>query len=218
MALRLIGRGPVGKPLTPQRLGSGWVNCADSKGSVYPAERIGTAQTTATATGCDAVRIIDWAVSVERATVGRSEGLHSATAITVGRFGPVVQVLNPTENTEVQMHVVPIPPPYLVELARRGGGCRGAKTNRTTNRQRGRVVGNPVRQARHSDGRRVGRHPDSAPLGRCGAGSRGAHRRAEHPVPLRGPGRHVDGVRRADHDQSVRADHLRGLTPVGVSA
>ncbi|MDK8242872.1 hypothetical protein [Corynebacterium coyleae] len=111
MALKLIRRGAVVKTLTPHRTATGWANCRDSKGSVYPAENIGTAQTTVTATGCDAVRILDWAVSSARATVGQSDGLHSATAITTGRFGPVVQVLNPTENTEVIMHIVPIPPP-----------------------------------------------------------------------------------------------------------
>ena len=110
MALKLIKPGPVVKTLTAQRTATGWVNCQDSKGSVYPAENIGTAQTTVTATGCDGVRVLDWAVSSTRATVGKSDGLHSATAITVGRFGPVVQVLNPTDKTEVIMHVVPTPP------------------------------------------------------------------------------------------------------------
>lgn len=129
MALKLVRRGAVVKTLTPQRTATGWVNCQDSKGSVYPAENIGTAQTTVTATGCDAVRILDWAVSVTRATVGQSDGLHSATAITTGRFGPVVQVLNPTENTEVIMHVVPIPPPCVIARFWGGGRC-GVKEDR----------------------------------------------------------------------------------------
>ena len=114
MALRLVRWGARLHPneVTP---GNGWVN-AVAKGGTKP-YMIGAGDflVTATATGCGGVRIYDWdrrgTPFVESVSSG---GLHSVTALISGTsFGPVVRVLNPTENTEVTIMSEPIPPPLL---------------------------------------------------------------------------------------------------------
>lgn len=114
MALKLIRRGARLHPAKVEP-GTGWVNAA-RPGSTFP-YFIGTGElvVTVTATNCDGVRIYDWDTNpnlfVESSTSGT---MHSAVACVSGtKFGPVVRVLNPTENTEVTILSEPLPPPLL---------------------------------------------------------------------------------------------------------
>ena len=112
MALKLVRRGARLVP-AEAKPGTGWVN-VNSPGSSNPYifgqvdQRL-----TVTAMNCDGVRIYDWgknpALYVESAQGG---SLHSAVALVSGvGYGPVVRVLNPTENTEVTILSETIPPP-----------------------------------------------------------------------------------------------------------
>ena len=197
--------------------GTGWRYIKDGTWQ-YLLAGSGWCVVTATATHCAGVRIEDANYPVPRPTQA-GDATASLVADLTSTRTVMVAVLDPTSDTEVIVTAIPIPPPYLVEVFRAWvGGCRGADTNQPAHRHRRRMVGNPNRADRDSDGRRLGRHTDSATLGRCFAGPRGAHRCAEQPVPLCRAGKLANGVRSADHDQPVRADHLRSLTPQGVGA
>ena len=77
------------------------------------------------ATNCDGLRLIDW--GGDRPDVEVTAGAVKAAQM-VGNTSTVIRVLNPTDKTEVIMHVVPIPPPCSIAglLRRWAGGCRGA--------------------------------------------------------------------------------------------
>lgn len=111
MARRLIKRGARRIPAAAQP-GNGWVNVA-APGSdnpyIFPRE---DQRITVTASGCGGVRIYDWGKNPNlytESTPGSTS--HCATAMVSGAgFGPVVRVLNPTENTEVTIVSELIPP------------------------------------------------------------------------------------------------------------
>lgn len=114
MALRLVRRGAR---LCPNEVapGKGWVNVVSPGGSnpyIFPKY---DQCLTVTATECDGVRIYDWGKNPNLYTESTSGSrLHSVTALISGtRLGPVVRVLNPTENTEVTIMSEPLPPPLL---------------------------------------------------------------------------------------------------------
>lgn len=130
MGLNLIRRGAKLHPnaVTP---GTGWVNTTTPGGiNPYIFDRVDQCLTV-TATNCDGVRIYDWGRNPNLYVESAQEGkMHSAVALVSGAgYGPVVRVLNPTENTEVTIMSETLPPPYFVGLLRAWrGGCRGAET------------------------------------------------------------------------------------------
>ena len=114
MALKRIRRGARLHP-AQVKPGSGWANVT-APGSTNP-YFIGAAdqRLTVTASNCDGVRIYDWGKSPNLYTESTpGSTLHSAVALVSNMgFGPVVRVLNPTENTEVTIMSEPLPPPLL---------------------------------------------------------------------------------------------------------
>lgn len=117
MARRLIKRGTRRIPAAVQsgQSGDGWVNLVapgTSNPYFFPVEY---QRITVTASGCGGVRIYDWGKNANLYTESTSGGtLHCATAVASGvGYGPVVRVLNPTENTEVTILSETIPPPLL---------------------------------------------------------------------------------------------------------
>lgn len=112
MPMRLIKRGAFRIPVSVQP-GDGWVNVTkpgSSRPYIFPVE---DQRITVTASGCGGVRIYDWGKNTGLYTESTSGAtLHCATAVVTGvGFGPVVRVLNPTENTEVTIVSELIPPP-----------------------------------------------------------------------------------------------------------
>lgn len=93
--------------------GSGWVNCTLGRGdpNPYPLGGKGTLRVTATATGCGGVRLYDWDNDTWFAEHTAAGGLHTLTGIVTGRRGPVVRVLNPTDETEVLVDYKILNPP-----------------------------------------------------------------------------------------------------------
>lgn len=131
MALKLIRRGAETVRLVPDK-GTGWKNCL-RPGNTSP--YMGGVFMAVQATGCDGLRLIDW--GGDRPDVEVTTGAVKAAQM-VGNINTVIRVLNPTDKTEVIMHVVPIPPPCFVEVLRAlRGGCRGAETRRHVSRRGG---------------------------------------------------------------------------------
>lgn len=129
MALKLIRRGPETIRLTTSP-GAGR-QATYRSGEYYPLRGYGWVQLTVTATNCGGVNVQDRENGYS--SENREGGpVASITGIFLAdRYGPVVSVLDPTDKTEVIMHVVPIPPPCLIAGLRAWwGGCRGADTNR----------------------------------------------------------------------------------------
>lgn len=95
--------------------GSGWVNCTPGRDDAnpYPLAHRGTMRVTVSATGCGGVRLYDWDNGTAQAEHTSAGGLHTLTGIVTGRRGPVVRVLNPTENTEVLVNYEVLNPPPL---------------------------------------------------------------------------------------------------------
>lgn len=120
MALKLVRRGARLVPAEANP-GTGWVNVnAPGNSNPYIFDRVDQ-RLTVTAMNCDGVRIYNWgkdpALYVESAQGG---SLHSVVALVSGAgFGPVVRVLNPTENTEVTILSETIPPLRSRQLCRR---------------------------------------------------------------------------------------------------
>lgn len=112
MARRLIKRGALRIPAAAQP-GDGWVNVTTpgtANPYIFPVE---DQRITVTASGCGRVRIYDWGKNSGLYTESASGGtLHCVTAVVSGvGYGPVLRVLNPTENTEVTVVSELIPPP-----------------------------------------------------------------------------------------------------------
>ena len=108
MALKLIRRGAWRVPITIAP-GTGWVNTTIG-GNPYVVED-GPVILSATATGCDGVRIYDWDKTRDLYAEGVSQGgMHACSAHVLGARA-VVRVLNPTDKTEVTVTAIPIPPP-----------------------------------------------------------------------------------------------------------
>lgn len=123
MALKLIRRGPRLHP-AEVKPGSGWANVT-APGNTNP-YFIGAAdqRLTVTASNCGGVRIYDWGKNPNwytESTPGST--LHSAVALVSNMgVGPVVRVLNPTENTKVTILSELLPPPLLNSWFARLGG------------------------------------------------------------------------------------------------
>ena len=87
--------------------GTGWVNLlADTTGYPYFGDGVFTVQ----ATGCDGVRIYDWAAPGRPFAENTSGTMHTVTAVV---NHSVIRVLNPTESTEVTIMSRPLPPPLF---------------------------------------------------------------------------------------------------------
>lgn len=151
MALRPIRRGPETVRLDVSQ-GAGWQPASrgifDASVNNYP--ELATIQ----ATGCTGLRVYDYDAPGQpywESTTGTS---HTLTVIKTARR-LVARVENTTENTEVIMHVVPIPPPYFVGLLRAWwGACHGAKANRhiaELNRPHARRVNKPLGHMEHAN-------------------------------------------------------------------
>ena len=140
MALKLIRRGPETVRLVVET-GSGWRR-AYREGIPDAVRDYSPAMMVVSANGCDGLRIIDYDAEGRPTFITDGGTAHTLTAIKTGWRG-VVQVLNPTDKTEVIMHVVPIPPPCSIAglLRRWVGGCRGADQNRRTRQRRGGTLG-----------------------------------------------------------------------------
>ena len=110
MALKLIRRGPETVRLVVET-GSGWRR-AYREGIPDAVRDYSPAMMVVSANGCDGLRIIDYDAEGRPTFITDGGTAHTLTAIKTGWRG-VVQVLNPTDKTEVIMHVVPIPPPLL---------------------------------------------------------------------------------------------------------
>lgn len=111
MGLRLIRRGPETIRLSvPSGTGT---QSASRDGSIYTLRGYNTwVHVTVTATGCDGLAVQDRENGWDKETRSSSEGAVSyAGVFYAGTYGPVVQIVNPTDKTEVIMHVIPIPPP-----------------------------------------------------------------------------------------------------------
>lgn len=118
MALKLIRRGAWRVPITIAP-GTGWVNTTIG-GNPYVVED-GPVILSATATGCDGVRIYDWDKTRDLYAEGVSQGgMHACSAHVLGARA-VVRVLNPTDKTEVTVTAIPIPPLPRRIFARLGG-------------------------------------------------------------------------------------------------
>ena len=114
MVLKLIRRGPQTVRLVPDK-GAGWKNCLRPGNPSPYMEGVFLA---VQATGCDGLRLIDW--NGDRPDVETTTGAVK-TAQMVGNTSTVIRVLNPTDKTEVIMHVVPIPPPLRNRVLARLG-------------------------------------------------------------------------------------------------
>ena len=109
MALKLIRRGPETIRLTTTP-GEGRQSTLRS-GEYYPLRGYGWVQITVTATNCGGVSVQDRENGYGR-EIRQGGPVASITGVFLAeRYGPVVNVFDPTDNTEVVMHVVPIPPP-----------------------------------------------------------------------------------------------------------
>lgn len=113
MPLKLIGRGAETMKLVPPA-GAGWQWSAAKNGTNFPLrDRDGWAEVTVTATNCAGLRLHgfrDGNNDYTEAPAG--SGLYTASALLpITGAGPAARVLNPTDKTEVIMHVIPIPPP-----------------------------------------------------------------------------------------------------------
>lgn len=113
MGLNLIRRGPETIRLTVPP-GTG-IQSASRDGSIYTLRGYNTwVHVTVTATGCDGLAVQDRENGYDKETRSSSEGAVSYSGVFyASSYGPVVQIVNPTDKTEVIMHVVPIPPPLL---------------------------------------------------------------------------------------------------------
>lgn len=126
MARRKIRGGSGCIRLVPQT-GSGWVNCTRGRDNPdpYPLAYLGAMRVTVTATKCGGVRLYDWDNGTAQAEHTSPGGLHTLTGITTGQRGPVVRVLNPTDETEiiVNYEVLNPPPPCIKRWLRWLGWC-----------------------------------------------------------------------------------------------
>lgn len=93
--------------------GSGWVNCTRGRDNPdpYPLAFRGTLRVTVTATKCGGVRLYDWDNGTAQAEHTSPGGLHTLTGITTGQRGPVVRVLNQTDETEIIVNYEVLNPP-----------------------------------------------------------------------------------------------------------
>lgn len=113
MGLNLIRRGPETiRPTVPPGTG---IQSASRDGSIYMLRGYNTwVHVTVTATGCDGLAVQDRENGYDKETRSSSEGSVSYSGVFyASSYGPVVQIVSPTDKTEVIMHVVPIPPPLL---------------------------------------------------------------------------------------------------------
>lgn len=132
MGLNLIRRGPETIRLNVAP-GDGRVN-AYKGNNLYPLQRWNSwVFVTVTATGVTGISVQDRENGYDREERTDSGPVMSYSGVFyANKFGPTVAVFDPSENTEIIMNAIPIPPPYFVRLLQRlWGGCRGAKANRS---------------------------------------------------------------------------------------
>ena len=121
MGLNLIRRGPETVRLDVEQ-GTGWKPARrgifDASVNRYP--ELATIQ----ATGCTGLRVYDFDAPGQPFWESTSGTRHALTVIKT-RHRLAVRAENTTDDTEVIMHVVPIPlPPYFVRLLRAWRGDR----------------------------------------------------------------------------------------------
>lgn len=111
MALKLIRRGPETIRLTVDP-GSGRVNAFGPNG-LYILQGWGSwVHVTVTATGVTGISMQDRENGYDREErTGGGPVMSCSGVFYADKFGPTVAVFDPTDKTEVIMHVVPIPPP-----------------------------------------------------------------------------------------------------------
>ena len=198
MVLNLIRRGPETVRLeAPSREG---LNAALRNGSSYPLRGYNSwVRLTVTATGCAGVQVMDRENGYDYELREATNGMVSYSGVFyANRYGPTVYVQNPTDKTEVIMHVETIPPPYSIArfLRRWAGGCHGADKNRTT------VFPQDIHRAREK------RECQRVRVGRLLPGAR-----------TRSPQDHRCGDRAgraAHHEREVRESALPVTRPVGA--
>ena len=110
MALKLIRRGPETIRLTVNP-GSGRVNTTGPNG-LYILQGWGSwVHVTVTATGVTGISVQDRENGYDREErTGGGPVMSYSGVFYADKYGPTVAVLDPTDKTEVVMHVVPIPP------------------------------------------------------------------------------------------------------------
>ena len=109
MGLNLIRRGPETIRLTTS---PGEGDQSTTRGDeYYPLRGYGWVQVTVTATSCGGLAVQDRENGYDRETREGGPVASISGVFRAERYGPVVRVINPTDETEVIMHVVPIPPP-----------------------------------------------------------------------------------------------------------
>ena len=213
MGLDLIRRGPETVRLDVSR-GAGLQAAArgqfDASVNNYP--ELATIQ----AAGCTGLRVYDYDAPGQpywESTTGTS---HTLTVIKTARR-LVVRVENTTENTEVIMHVVPIPPYFVGLLRAWRGGSHGAKEVwpcRRINRWC-RVGRAQNRQHRHPDTQRPDRNHHTA--SRIPAPHQHQHERCGHRHD-QWPSNHQRKQRdsnRIHRRQRVRHCHLHHVANAG---
>lgn len=213
MGLNLIRRGPetIRLTVTP---GDGRVNTNGPNGLYILQGWNSWVFVTVTATGVTGISVQDRENGYDREDrTGSGPVMSYSGVFYADKFGPTVAVFDPTEDTEVIMHVVPIPPPCFVGFV--WGGCRGPEESsapgghRTGRRlarpqsgRRGGAANQRARRVRHGNvARRV--HPGRANVR---VGVREVHNVVIH-APRRGDnqwGSHLAGL----HRPGVRHRHL----------
>ena len=111
MGLSLIRRGPetIRLTVTP---GDGRVNTNGPDGLYILQGWKSWVYVTVTATGVTGISVQDRENGYDREErTGGGPVMSYSGVFYADRFGPTVAVFDPTEDTEVIMHVVPIPPP-----------------------------------------------------------------------------------------------------------
>lgn len=215
--MKLVQRGPETMRLTVSP-GTD-LQLASRNGSVYTLRGYNSwVQITATASNCSGIQVMDRENGYNCEFRPSDKGVASyAGVFYASAYGPTVYVSDPTENTEVIMHVVPSPPPYFVERLRAWwGGCRGAKETKSTVRIRPGLVRRPLRWAGGATTAQLfGRNRNHPTVGlrlHSGLHLQAGIRRREHPHQWE---RHATG-----HYQ-INLGHLHipsDLTTVGVGA
>ena len=122
MTLRLVERGPETIRLTAPP-GPG-LQLTSSNGSVYTLRGYNSwMQITVTATNCNGIQVMDRENGYNCEFRPSDKGVASyAGVFYASAYGPTVYVSDPTDETEVIMHVVPIPPPLLRRIVARLAG------------------------------------------------------------------------------------------------
>lgn len=119
MALRLVRRGPETIRLTVDP-GDGRVNTNGPNGLYILQGWKSWVYVTVTATGVTGISVQDRENGYDREErTGGGPVMSYSGVFYADKFGPTVAVFDPTEDTEVIMHVVPIPPPLLRRIVAR---------------------------------------------------------------------------------------------------